>query len=448
MKQPAKKKLGPETATAAPGQNQSAPLEFQTLASMPSEDDSDIATIELANQLAIDYVSMTEAQRLALWDSLPPSLKDSPFFKHFAPRPSKPGKAPRKRGTKKPPVDAFENKQMRLFQDFLCNTEEQRRDLSNAIDLWDNIPRYSVSRKLMTKMRSPEGTLKLLKLEFIYRKQKLKAVIAPARIEVEDDKRPGETKEVDFYPSANEELIEDFLRKFAADQQQGFFDTTEYRSGAVFTLHQLREEMRKHGHTRSFQEITMSLRILARSTIEIQQEGDDDTRFATSPYLPLLVGVTRKHLEADPQAKWMVQFHPLVTHGIDQLQYRQYNFRQVMSHPTYLARWIHKQLQLKFTFAAHGTTFEMHYATIKRESGALSGYSTERHAVKAVDEAFEHLSKQKVLMQFDKLEQRGARNKLQNVIYTLYPHPDFIAEVRAANKRLQLAQAAMMSVDN
>jgi hypothetical protein len=66
-----------------------------------------------------------------------------------------------------PPTSAFENVQLNLFQSFLCNTEDERDQLSNTIYLWDSIPRYSVSRLAMTKLRSPEGTLKLLKLDFV-----------------------------------------------------------------------------------------------------------------------------------------------------------------------------------------------------------------------------------------------------------------------------------------
>src|ERR1700722_18373169 len=47
----------------------------------------------------------------------------------------------------------FENQQLNLFQTFLCNTEEEQGQLSNAVDLWDSVPRYSTSRQAMTKAR-------------------------------------------------------------------------------------------------------------------------------------------------------------------------------------------------------------------------------------------------------------------------------------------------------
>jgi hypothetical protein len=328
-----------------------------------------------------------------------------------------------------PPTSAFENVQLSLFQSFLCNTEDERDQLSNTIDLWDSIPRYSVSRLAMTKLRSPEGTLKLLKMDFHYRGTLLKAIIQPARLEEEN----GET--IDYYPSATEELIEDALRKIAADQQQGYFDKVSYRSGVVFTLYMLREELKRQGHSRSYQQIMQSLQILSRSTIEIRVGDDDTTRFAVSAYFPVLAGVTRKHLEADPHAKWLVQFHPLVTQSIDQLTYRQFNYHQMMGHSTQLARWLHKQLALKFTFASIMHSFEVRYRTIRRDSALLNGYTLVRKAIKAVDDALEELRVQKVLMAIQKREVRGPRGKLEDVVYLLTASLEFITAMKAANKR-------------
>jgi hypothetical protein len=41
------------------------------------------------------------------------------------------------------------------------------------------------------------------------------------------------------------------LRKLAIEQQAGYFDKPHFRSGVVFSLPALREELKKHGHARS-----------------------------------------------------------------------------------------------------------------------------------------------------------------------------------------------------
>lgn len=333
-----------------------------------------------------------------------------------------------------PNPEAFANKQIDLFRSFLCNGPVEHDRLSNTFDLWDSIPRYSVSRRAMDRARKEHGVLLLLKIDFHYKGTPFKAVIRPARIEQED----GTTK--DYYPSANEELIEDALRKIAADQQSGFFDKPNHRSGVVFSLHMLREELKRRGHARSYQEIMLSLDILSLSVIDIRTSDDKEIKeIVRSPYFPGLAAVSRQKLTEDPSAKWVVQFHPLATRAIDALTYRQFNYSQMMSYSTQLARWLHKQLSLKYTFASMSTTFEMRYSTIRRDSHLLEGYSLARKAIAALDSAFHEL-KGHILLETKKQEIHGPRGKITEVVYTLTPSPSFVGQMKAANKRQSLAE--------
>lgn len=326
---------------------------------------------------------------------------------------------------------AFSNEQLTLFQTFLCNTDHERDQLSNSIDLWDSVPRYSVSRIAMNKMRAEKGFLDLLEVNFNYKGLPLKAIIQPARIREAD----GSTK--DYYPSANEELVEDALRKIAAEKDQGFFDKPNYRTGVVFSLYMLHEELKKRGHTRSYLELVQSLYILAGSSIKIST-GDENERegFTLSNYFPTLTAASKKKLKDDPEgAKWVVQFHPLVAQSLDKLTYRQFNYHLMMQHSTQLARWLHKQLALKFTFASMATSFEMRFSTIKRDSGLLEGYSRNRSAIEAVDTAFEEFRVQKVLMSVKRENVMGPRKRIIDVIYNLTPSIEFVGQMKAANKR-------------
>ena len=336
-----------------------------------------------------------------------------------------------------PPQKAdFTGNQLDLFRSFLCNREDERERLSNTFDLWDSVPRYAVSRQQMDKIRKEKGFLSLQQVVFHYRGRLIEIHIQAARIF--DEKTRTET---DYYPSANEELIEDALRKIAADQQNAFFDRSQFRSGVVFTLHMLREELKKRGHTRSYQQIVLSLKILARSTIEIRSmDGKGGEGFAVSSYFSGLSAVSRNKLDADPQAKWIVQFHPLVTQEIDTLTYRQYNYAQMMSHNTQLARWLHKQLSLKFTFASLLTPFEMRYSTIKRDSALLEHYGLERQRIQALDKSLDELKTARVLLKIEKNTVLGTRGKIDDVVYTLFPSSEFTAAIKVANKRKLLAE--------
>jgi hypothetical protein len=338
-----------------------------------------------------------------------------------------------KRDAPRPSVVHFVNHQLSLFQKFLYNSEDERDRLSNAIDLWDNVPRYSISRQAMTKSRIEGRFLEKYQTEFHHRGRSYLVTITPARAKDLD----GVDRE--FYPSATEELVEDALRKLAADQHAGWFDKSKPWSGVVFTLHALRQELQRRGHTRSYQEIVLALDILHKSNIEIEAahpDGQPASATTSESYLPHITVVSRGRLREDPKAKWLVRFHVLVAHSIDQLTYRQFNYHLMMSHSTQLARWLHKQLALKYTFAHYTAPFEMRYNTVKRDSGLLYNYTRERDAIDALHKAFAELKEHKVLMDFARKNTLGPRGKLLDAVFTLTPSFDFVADMKQSNKRL------------
>ncbi len=340
--------------------------------------------------------------------------------------------APKETGSDPPPrTTEFQNQQLNLFQDFLCNTNEERDRLSNAIDLWDSVPRYSVNRKAANKARENGEFPETYTTAFQHRGRSYGCTISPANVKDLEGTRGY------FYPGATEELVEDALRKLATDQHSGFFDKPNYRSGVVFSLYALREELAKRGHTRSYQQIVMALNVLSGSIIEIEaRNGDKGEALVKSPYLPTLVAVSKKRIKDDPDAKWMVQFHPFVTDSINQVTYRQFNYHLMMGHSSQLGRWLHKQLVLKYTFADYSKPFEVRYSTVKRDSGLLSAYSRERAAIDALEKVFKDLETQKVISSHERKDITGLRKKLIDVVFKIWPSAEFIKEAKAANKRL------------
>lgn len=352
----------------------------------------------------------------------------------------KPPKSRRSPAVIKIDPSAYKNAQLDLFQMFICNGVSERDRLSNTIDIWDSVPRYSISRQEMNKRRDPSGNLPLLNIQFEYRGQSYTAKIQPAI--VEDDEGV-----LAYYPSANEELVEDALRKLAARQNQGFFEQEKARSGVAFSLYELREELAARGHTRSFQEIIRSLTILQKSHIELRVGEGRGESFVAANYLPTLAAVTRKKLVEDPGARWVAQFHPLVTQSIDRVTYRQFNYVTMMGLSTQLARWIHKQLSIKFTFAGVASNpFEMRYSTIKRDSNLLNR-GRERDNIRDVDEALAQLTACQVLRDVQKNAITAARGKVVEVIYQLFPTPQFVKEMKASNKRLTDASVSLVKAN-
>lgn len=360
------------------------------------------------------------------------SAKVTPSSKKKTPAPPKP--------------EDFSNRQIDLFRGLLCNTIAERDSLSNVFDLWDSIPRYVVSRQQQDKWRKA-GTFPLLhELAFHYRGRELMATIQPAVVKGKD----GVTQT--YFPSANEELIEDVLRKIAADQNNGYYDLKAQRSGVVFTLHMVRKELEKRGHGRTYKEIDLSLEIMARSIIIISTADGKKGEFTSnSLYLNNLFRVSKGRLAEDPKSKWFADFHPFASRAFDGLTYRQFNYARLMSHKSQLARWLNKVLSLKYLNASPVYPFEMRFSTIRRDSGLLNGYAVLRLAVAAVDAAFEELKTCQPPLLGIKPEKKlitGKRGKILDVVYTLYPSREFIGEVKAASKRQSLAIASLKLEDN
>ena len=350
--------------------------------------------------------------------------------------------ADRKRKKTSPPAqDSFAGVQLSLFQTFLCNSEDERDRLSNTIEFWDGVPKYFVSRKEMNSLRTKDGFLSKIERHFQHSGRTFTVKIRPAR--VTDDQ--GVDRE--FYPSAREELVEDALRKIAADQSYGFYEDwpDNRRSGVVFSLHMLRKELSKRGHTLSFQQAKEALYVLSDAGIEILTA--DGKNIFRSPILPTLAGVSRIDLQNDPQARWYADFCPLVTESIRAMTYRQYDYHTMMQHSSQLARWMHKRLSHNYTNANYMTPYECLFSSVKRDSGLLE-YQRDRDSVRKLDEAMNELQDKEVLIDFERQEQRGARNRILDVKYTLRPHPDFVKQVKAANKRLSDSRQQLRSLTN
>jgi hypothetical protein len=345
-----------------------------------------------------------------------------------------------------PQPEDFESRQMDLFRSLLCNSDAERDSLSNVFDLWDVIPRYAVSRQQQEKWRKAGTFPPLYKIPFHYRGRELVATIQPATIEGKD----GTIKS--YYPSGSEELIEDVLRKIAADQNNGYYAPRECRSGVVFTLHMVRKELARRGHGRTYAEIILSLEIMSSAVIQTTTaDGREGSFTSKSLYLNSLFRVSKGRLAEDPEAKWFADFHPFATRALDELTYRQFHYARLMSHKNQLARWLNKVLCLKYLNASVLHPFEIRFSTIMRDSGLLNGYALVRLAVAAVDAAFEELRTcHPPLLGAapQKNVQNGPRGKIVDVVYTLQPSRDFMAEVKAASKRKNLATEGLRLVDN
>jgi hypothetical protein len=330
-----------------------------------------------------------------------------------------------------PPAKAERNMQYELFTTFFG---KNKRVLSNTIELWDAIPKYAVSPRQQNACRDRNGRLPVHPQEFEYHPSHrdtpaitCRLKVQPASIEVE----PG--RFVDFYPSADEELIEEILKKIFSDQQYGVHSVAGNESWVRFTLYMIQKELKTRRKTRSIDEIKRSLEIMAKAVLEVEFLKPSKQLIYTDPILSSLTRVRRDNYLQDPKAMWCARLPALVSQSINELTYRQFNYATLMSLPTPLSRWLHKRLSHQYTNAGVMQPYKIKFSTIERDSGLLH-HSRRSANRKAIDAALNALEKPNVFLSVSCQEERKGR-EIVDILYTLSAHPSFVSEVMAANAR-------------
>jgi hypothetical protein len=319
--------------------------------------------------------------------------------------------------------------QLSLFQTFL---PEEDLKYSNTIEFYDAVPKYFTNKRQMTEMREgPEGReiyLPTLEREFRYQDNLYKLEINPARVRDSD----GALKE--YYPSEQEEIVEEALRKIAStDRLNGLY--LGNNAGVQFTMYELREELRKRGHAMSHTQLQRSLSICRSAGLLIERKSGEKEVLLDSSIFPMVMISSRKDWRDDPKnTRCYVQFNPLVTASIEALTYRQFDYETLMSYTRQLSRWFHKRLYHNYINAGMLNRYSILLSTIKRDSGLLNNARISQD-IKYLELTFEELSQKNIIFGFEKEIRRGPQNRIDDVLYTLMPSPNFVGEMKKANKR-------------
>jgi hypothetical protein len=331
--------------------------------------------------------------------------------------------------------------QLTLWQTFFPSDAPNKDHdaYSNTAELYDAVPKYFSSKKRMAEQRRDGQFLSSLKHDFRHKNRQYLVKITPARIEEKDG------TEREYYPSWREELVEEALKKLACDRLNGVY--LNGIAGVQFTLYELRKELKSRGHDIHLNDLIKSLLICRRTNIVITSTQDDGSEvFMDSSIFPTLVITKRREWEKNPKGtRCYVQFNPLVTHSINRLTYRQFDYAIFMTFQRQLARWFHKRLSHNYTQAALMEPYHIRMSTIVRDS-ALVNAQRIRDQARYIEESLDELAEKNVLLRYSKKVMTTKRKKIEDITYVLTPHPLFVSEITTANKRgSKLAQLALTS---
>lgn len=345
----------------------------------------------------------------------------------FGSKKAKMPKSNKKNNLQTPPEKRLEEyqqtkpQQLTLFELALPSEKQY----SNTIELYDFIPKY-----VWGKTQRIEGRfLETVEREFECKGNRYTVSIDPARVKDKD----GVTR--DYYPSKREELVEDALRKFVAEGQGIFLDDA---AGVTFTVYQLQQELKKSGHAYSYDQIKDALLICAKTSLTVTTE-QGEAILVSNIFETLGLQTRDDWKDTEQKAKAFVRFNPLVTRGIREKRFRQFNYETSMSYKSIIARQLHKRMSHHFTQASITNSYSIMLTTIIRDFG-LTTYEKLSHNLRDVLAAIEEMKEKEVILSYkiDKKTDSKQRNKMLDAKITLTPDPKFSYEAREANKRNNL----------
>lgn len=344
--------------------------------------------------------------------------------------------------SKKPPSKVIKSTQYDLFSQFLANDESE---VSNTIEYWERIPKYFISGKEQDKLRTAEGLAQLYSYE--YKVKDKKGNILPCSIDIQ----PALIKQTDgrgkaFFPTKSEEIIEEVLKKIFTEQNLGIHDPKKAESWVKFSYSMIRRELKNKGCERKYTQIKHSLEIMSKCVLTVYENGKETY---TGAILQDYCSVDRAEYLTDTDALHIARFPVFISHAVNALQARQFNYARFLDCEAQLTRWIYKRLINRFVNANYMNDYHFLYSDMKQASGLLR-LKNERDNRKKVISALLELKEKGVILSYQSEERKDGR-KIIEVKYSVMAHPDFISEQKAANKRENIqvieAQKAGLVVD-
>lgn len=311
--------------------------------------------------------------------------------------------------------------ELSLFQRFHPECDKY----SNSIELYDAFPKYFASPKQMAQLRHSGQFLSTLQRSFKHRGATYTLELTPARLKRKDG------TEIESYPTAREQIVEEALRKIACDPLQGVY--LNQVAGVQFTLYQLRQELARTGHSINYPDLIESLTICRRAGLTVKHE--DGQTVLDSAIFPELLITSRRAWEENPRTtRCYVQFNGLVTQNLKAITYRQFDYETFMEHRKMLTRWFHKRLSHNFVNATIKNEFTIRTSTVVRDSQLIGGDQEVRWQIREVERSLQELQENGVLLGF-RTEKDWQGKRILDAKHHLRPSPQFTEEMIQANKR-------------
>lgn len=267
-----------------------------------------------------------------------------------------------------------------VFKTFL-GKKEDRHNLSNMLDLWDLIPRFSAEG-----YNTSDGSKNFpnsISRDFRVGKTRMHIVQTPGYYTKPTAKNKDEKGR--RYPGQTECMVEQALIKIAADHAylnpDDAGDSTPFYSFS-FTIGDIQRVMKTMGTTRNKRDIKNALEVLKSSEITITGHTDSHSYNEQTSLITDLRWITHKAGSTN-SGIWNATLNRIISQGITNLGYRQYRLDEAKS-LKYFGIYVYRKLMveklnltltrgLSFLFSEiRDLTFGLHYAEIYKGVGRLN----------------------------------------------------------------------------
>lgn len=291
------------------------------------------------------------------------------------------------------------------------------KNYSQTIELYDFMPRFVFGHQAELR-KSYNGLLPALVRDFECRGTPFKLTLTPAII-VQPN---GDS--ISYYPGADEDILEIVLRKMYLEDNPKLYDG---QPGMTFTVSKIRRELKKQGRTRSHTQVIESLMILKGSQISCQNLATKTTMI----FNPIDVLSFRKTDQEDIPCYLI--FSNVVAEALDNLYFRRFNYKKVVSYKSVIARLLHRRISHHFTQSNPKLTYAVNFSTLLRDFGLE--YPTLAKAFIKLKETLVEMKEANVIQEFTCEPIRGSKDarKIEDYFVKITPTQAFSFEVKNSN---------------
>ena len=307
------------------------------------------------------------------------------------------------------------------------------KNYSQTIELYDFMPRFVFGHQANLR-KDYNGLLPALVRDFECRGVPFELTLTPATIVQPNG------KSVAFYPGTDEDILEIVLRKMYLEDNPKLYDG---QPGMTFTVNKIRKELKKQGRTRSHTQVIESLLILKGSQISCQNLETKTTMI----FNPIDVLSFRKTTE-DADTPCYLIFSNIVAEALDNLYFRRFNYRKVVSYKSVIARLLHRRISHHFTQSNPKLTYSVNFSTLLRDFGLE--YPTLAKAFIKLKEALQEMKEANVIQEFvcEPIRNSKDSRKIEDYFVKITPTQAFSFEVKNSNDiRINISRISESSED-